>query len=100
MLKGKKFIAAEKYFSKKIEERDKTIKYLRNRNDELFIDKCKLEVENKNLKQSLDNAQKIIKELQIMKELSDEEVKSILKGSMAVSDFVNLMFNGKLKIGE
>ena len=100
MLKGKKFITAKKYFSKKIEERDKTIKYLRNRNDELFIDKCKLEVENKNLKQSLDNAQKIIKELQIMKDLSDEEVKSILKGSMAVSDFVNLMFNGKLKIGE
>ena len=98
MLKGKKFITAKKYFSKKIEERDKTIKYLRNRNDELFIDKCKLEVENKNLKQSLDNAQKIIKELQIMKDLSDEEVKSILKGSMAVSDFVNLMFNGKLKI--
>ena len=100
MLKGKKFTAAEKYFSKKIEERDKTIKYLRNRNDELFIDKCKLEVENKNLKQSLDNAQKIIKEFQIMKDLSDEEVKSILKGRMAVSDFVNLMFNGKLKIGE
>ena len=100
MLKGKKFTTAKKYFSKKIEERDKTIKYLRNRNDELFIDKCKLEVENKNLKQSLDNAQKIIKELQIMKDLSDEEVKSILKGSMAVSDFVNLMFNGKLKIGE
>ena len=100
MLKGKKFITAKKYFSKKIEERDKTIKYLRNRNDELFIDKCKLEVENKNLKQSLDNAQKIIKEFQIMKDLSDEEVKSILKGSMAVSDFVNLMFNGKLKIGE
>ena len=100
MLKGKKFTAAEKYFSKKIEERDKTIKYLRNRNDELFIDKCKLEVENKNLKQSLDNAQKIIKELQIMKDLSNEEVKSILKGSIAVSDFVNLMFNGKLKIGE
>ena len=98
MLKGKKFITAKKYFSKKIEERDKTIKYLRNRNDELFIDKCKLEVENKNLKQSLDNAQKIIKELQIMKDLSDEEVKSILKGSMAVSDIVNLMFNGKLKI--
>ena len=100
MLKGKKFTAAEKYFSKKIEERDKTIKYLRNRNDELSIDKCKLEVENKNLKQSLDNAQKIIKEFQIMKDLSDEEVKSILKGRMAVSDFVNLMFNGKLKIGE
>ena len=100
MLKGKKFTAAEKYFSKKIEERDKTIKYLRNRNDELFINKCKLEVENKNLKQSLDKAQKIIKEFQIMKDLSDEEVKSILKGSMAVSDFVNLMFNGKLKIGE
>ena len=100
MLKGKKFTAAEKYFSKKIEERDKTIKYLRNRNDELFIDKCKLDVENKNLKQSLDNAQKIIKEFQIMKDLSDEEVKSILKRSMAVSDFVNLMFNGKLKIGE
>ena len=100
MRKGKKFITAKKDFFKKIEERDKTIKYLRNRNDELFIDKCKLEVENKNLKQSLDNAQKIIKELQIMKDLSDEEVKSILKGSMAVSDFVNLMFNGKLKIGE
>ena len=100
MLKGKKFITAKKYFSKKIEERDKTIKYLRNRNDELFIDKCELEVENKNLKQSLDNAQKIIKEFQIMKDLSDEEVKSILKGRMAVSDFVNLMFNGKLKIGE
>ena len=100
MWKGKKFRGAKKYFCKKIEERDKTIKYLRNRNDELFIDKCKLEVENKNLKQSLDNAQKIIKELQIMKDLSDEEVKSILKGSIAVSDFVNLISNGKLKIGE
>ena len=100
MLKGKKFTAAEKYFSKKIEERDKTIKYLRNQNNELYIDKCNLKVENKNLKQSLDNAQKIIKELQIMKDLSDEEVKSILKGSIAISDFVNLMFNGKLKIGE
>ena len=96
MLKGKKFITAKKYFSKKIEERDKTIKYLRNRNDELFIDKCKLEVENKNLKQSLDNAQKIIKESQIMKDLSDEEVKSILKGSIAISDFVNLMFNRRI----
>ena len=96
MLKGKKFIAAEKYFSKKIEERDKTIKYLRNRNDELFIDKCKLEVENKNLKQSLDNAQKIIKELQIMKDLSNEEVKSILKGSIDISDYVNLMFNRRI----
>lgn len=98
MPKGKKFTAAEKYFSKKIEERDKIIKYLRNRNDELFTNKCKLEVENENLKQSLANAQKIIKELQIMKDLSNEEVKSILKGSIAVSDFVNLMFNGKLKI--
>ena len=96
MLKGKKFKKKDKYFSQKIEERDKTIKYLRNRNDELFIDKCKLEVENKNLKQSLDNAQKIIKELQIMKDLSDEEVKSILKGSIAISDFVNLMFNRRI----
>ena len=34
-----------------------------------------------------------------MKNLSDEEVKSILKGSMAVSDFVNLMTNGRLNIG-
>lgn len=99
MSKGKKYTAAEKYFSKKIEERDKTIKYLRNRNDELFINNCKLEDENKNLKQSLDNAQKIIKELQSMKNLSDEEVKSILKGKMAVSDFVNLMISGKLNIG-
>ena len=81
MPKGKKFTAAEKYFSKKIEERDKTIKYLRTRNEELFTDKCKLEVENENLKQSLANAQKII------------------KGSMAVSDFVNLMTSGKLKMG-
>lgn len=99
MPKGKKFIAAEKHFSKKIEERDKTIKYLRNRNDELFTEKCKLEVENENLKQSLTNAQKIIKELQAMKNLSDEEVKSILRGSMTVSDFVNLMTNGKLNLG-
>lgn len=99
MPKGKKFTAAEKHFSKKIEERDKTIKYLRTRNEELFTDKCKLEVENENLKQSLANAQKIIKELQAMKNLSDEEVKSILKGSMAVSDFVNLMTTGKLKMG-
>ena len=57
------------------------------------------EVENENLKQSLANAQKIIKELQSMKNLSDEEVKSILKGSMAVSDFVNLITNAKLNIG-
>lgn len=99
MPKGKKFTAAEKHFSKKIEERDKTIKYLRNRNDELFTEKCKLEIENENLKQSLVNAQKIIKELQTMKNLSDEEVKSILKGSMAVNDFVNLMTNGKLNLG-
>ena len=99
MLKGKKFTAAEKHFSKKIEERDKTIKYLRTRNEELFTNNCKLEVENENLKQSLADAQKIIKELQSMKNLSNEEIKSILERSIALSDFVNLINNGKLNIG-
>ena len=91
MPKGKKFTAAEKHFSKKIEERDKTIKYLRTRNEELLDEKYLLLKENEDLKFKLDYANKALEELSKLNDLSPEDTKALVDRATNINEALNIL---------
>lgn len=78
MSKGKKFSAAEKHFQGIIDSKNKSIKNLIKIKDELANENYELIKENETLKTKLEYANRAIKELNKLTNLSSEDIKELV----------------------
>lgn len=77
-MKNKNFSAAEKHFQKIIDSRNKVIKRLNNKYDDLLNTKYVLELENEELKAKLEYTEKALTELSKLNNLSPGDIKTLV----------------------
>lgn len=77
-MKNKNFSAAEKHFQKIIDSRNKAIKRLNNKYDDLLNTKYTLELENEELKAKLEYTEKALTELSKLNNLSPGDIKTLV----------------------
>lgn len=77
-MKNKNFSAAKKHFQKIIDSRNKVIKRLNNKYDDLLNTKYVLELENEELKAKLEYTEKALTELSKLNNLSPGDIKMLV----------------------
>ena len=91
MSKGKKFSAAEKHFQGIIDSKNKSIKNLIKIKDELANENYELIKENETLKTKLEYANRAIKELNKLTNLSSEDIKELVSKTHNMNTVCDLL---------
>ena len=96
MPKGKQFNAAEKHFLKKIEIKNKELKEVRSFNSKLIDENTELKNKINELQKINENNQIIIDELRKINNMSEDDIKDLLKGRRALESIIELLTNKSL----